>query len=136
MQLDTFSGFCQLTQTCHDYHWTPQSQRVDEKFIPLINFIGHMETIEQDAKQLLLMKIGAWEEYGKSGWGPDGNESIFQTTSTSPHATSTGMEDSWERLRGYYTPELEQAVGKRYVRDYNHPLFQIRKREFPFSTTK
>jgi hypothetical protein len=123
-QVQTFSGFFDLTRTCKDPHWRPQSRRMEEKYVPLLNFIGHMETVEEDA-QKLLTRLDVWSKYGESGWGKKGNESIFQTTSSVHHATSHGAADSWARLAQHYTPELEKAVEQMFDDDYNVPVFHL-----------
>ena len=60
---------------------------MERKFLSTLNVIGHMGAIQTDV-QALLERIGAWDKYGKSGWGPFGNESIFASRSDSSHSTN------------------------------------------------
>ena len=77
--------------SCEDKHWTPITQwRMERKFYPYIDFIGHLETALWDTHRLLdRLHPEAWELYGKSGWGKFRNESIFQSTGTVKHATNS-----------------------------------------------
>ena len=87
-----------------------------------------------DAKALL-ESIGAWDDYGKSGWGPYGNESIFASRNdlSASHSTSKSTDDSWiNLLPKYYTAELEAAVEKRFDADYATPEFGLSKRKIVF----
>ena len=138
-QTQSLSGFLKLTESCHNPHWRPQGYRLgrnSRKFVPTLDFIGHMgPTIATDVK-VLLERIGAWEDYGKSGWGPYGNESIFasRNDSSASHATSKSAKDSWNHLLPkYFTPEVEAAVEERYDVDYNTPEFELPLRKIDFS---
>ena len=128
----TLEGFFQVTRWCEDVHWRPQSRRMDDKYIQLLDYVGHMDTIQQDAKELLEM-LGTWEDFGQSGWGLYGNESIFQSTSAVSHATSDGATDSWSRLARYYTPEIERLVEKKYRYDYKTPEFHLVRKAIDFT---
>ena len=127
----SFEDFFQITESCLNTHWAPQIERMEQsKYWKTINFVGHTETAKQDAKRLL-EQVGAWDEFGKSGWGQHGNESIFQSTGTVVHATSsntgTSQRSALEHLRKYYTPELELLVERRFQKDYDHELFGLQK---------
>lgn len=37
-----------LTRECHDTHWGIQSERMESKYLPLLNFVGHLETVYDD----------------------------------------------------------------------------------------
>jgi hypothetical protein len=89
-----------------------------------------METVDLDSKRLL-ERIGAWEEFGSTGWGPPTGR-IFEGESMIPHATSTGAEDSWSRLSKYYTPELESLVEEIYKEDYELELYNLTMRKIRF----
>jgi hypothetical protein len=129
-QTKTLASFFKLTTSCHNPHWRPQGFRIDEKFVPTLDFIGHMGDIGMDAKALL-ESIGAWDDYGKSSWGPFGNESIFASRSDSSHSTSKSTLDSWTNLLPkYYTAELETAVEERFDSDYSR--FGLPKRKIVF----
>ena len=115
-------GFLHLVEKCDDQHWRGQHERVDSKYWPYMDFVGHVETAAQDAKTLL-EKIGAWEEFGKSGWGKDGTQAIFGSTdakSAGEHATHSQWK-VWQ----WYTPESEKLVEKHYQADYMNPLFDF-----------
>jgi hypothetical protein len=136
-QLQTFSGFVNVTRSCHDTHWLPQSTtgRLEPKYVPLLNFVGHLETAFEDAKRLL-QRVGAWEEHGKTGWGLHGNETIFQSKSYVKHKTShsTTNEASKDRfLARYYTPELEEEIEKRFQDDYRTLMYNFTLKKIDFS---
>ena len=123
----TFADFYDMTETCNNEHWEAQSDRFPERVWQTINFVGHMDTLQEDARRLL-GQVGAWDEYASAGWGPNGThamfaESVGQSTA-SQHAT--GAQD---RLRLYYTPQLELAVERRFAEDYEHPVFKLPKRQ-------
>jgi len=126
----TFEDFFQLTERCGNEHWDPQSERFPDRVWQTIDFVGHMETLSGDAHRLL-KRVGAWDGYADSGWGPDGTHAMFADAMTmtgrrqstaSQHATG-----SRDRLRKYYTARLEKAVERRFQRDYEHPVFRLRK---------
>jgi hypothetical protein len=77
----SFELFVELVNECDQPHWRPQSGRMEPKYYKYINFVGHYESIKNDAMELL-QKCGAWEKYGRNGWGDDGTKSIFETSST------------------------------------------------------
>ena len=126
----TFQEFYQLTETCENEHWGLQSERVPEKVWQLVNFVGYMATLEKDAKRLLT-QVGAWERYGASGWGPNGDQPMFAEPAgqSTNHATQ-----AQERMRHYYTPEIERGIERRYRADYNNQVFNLpRRRLFPMA---
>ena len=120
----TFEGFFQLVQKCPDDHWRHQSHRMERKFLPLLNFVGHLETMTNDAERLL-KRIGAWDDYGQSGWGRDGTEAIFSSKSDVQHKTSDTAEASRNRLAKYYSPRLERLVERWFAEDYMIPQFHL-----------
>ena len=111
----TLEAFFHLTETCKDHHWNPMSNRIESKYMPLINFLGTLEHVQQDAKALL-ERVGAWDEYGASGWGKNGTERIFESKSSVGHAASG---DAKSRMSQHYTPELERLVDARFSSDYD-----------------
>jgi hypothetical protein len=127
-----FQGFIELTRKCKDSHWGPQSERMEAKYFPLLDFVGHLESGEEDARELL-KRVGAWEEFGKKGWGVNHNESIFQSTSAVRHATSNGTMESKSRLPLYYTPELEDEIEERFSQDYLIPQLGLQKKKIVYS---
>jgi hypothetical protein len=119
---NSLDGFFQIMQTCEDAHWRPQSRRMEPKYWPYINFVGHMETVEADAARLL-KQVGAWDPYGSSGWGKHGNLSIFGTKAGGAgrkHATHAK-----DRMRAHFTPELEQQVESYYSSDYANLVLNV-----------
>jgi hypothetical protein len=128
----TLAGFILLTQTtCRgNAHWLQQSKRMDTKYLKQIDFVGHMETVDLDAKRLL-RRIGAWKQVGKRGWGPPTGR-IFEGQSMISHATSTGAKDSWSRLSKHYTPDLESLVEGIYREDYALKQFNLTMKKIQF----
>jgi hypothetical protein len=134
---------------CLDPHWTPQWQRLEERYWPLLDVVGHLETAAQDAKRLL-QRIGAWEDHGKTGWGHYGNESIFESTSNVQHKTTAAAttvvvavakqeEDSFYQtkknrmLAKYFTPETEAELEERFAKDYSCAQFRLPLKKIDFS---
>lgn len=98
---------------CCDPHWKPQSWRIDKELWPYVNFVGYFESLATDVK-LMLEKINAWNEYGLSGWGKFGNESMFAQASSSKHKTNA---DS--KLSLYFNEStVHEMVEKFYEADY------------------
>jgi hypothetical protein len=120
----TIPGFLQLVRVCDDEHWRGQDQRVDAKYWPYMDWVGYVETAASDA-ETLLRKIGAWEEFGKSGWGDDGKNAIFQST----EQTGAGVHATWSQHKvwQWYTPESEKLVERYYQADYTNPLFKYER---------
>ena len=117
-------GFLQVVYFCNDAHWRPQHKRMEEKYWPHINFVGHMETLLEDA-ETLLKQVGAWEEYGSTGWGVKGDQYVFQAKAGEAgrhHATNARAQ-----LRSYLTAELETAVDEYYSEDYTNAMMNLTK---------
>jgi len=114
-------------------HWMQLYDQIDDKWWPYINYIGYMENIAEDAKSLLQSitsnkdGISAWERCGITGWG------INVTQCASNNGTEPFMgkidtkheTDAHEKLRAYYTPELEMFVNNKYSKDLNNSYFQF-----------
>jgi len=92
-------------------HRAQQSKRVNNW--DLIDFTGSFSSVHADTEKLLRI-IGAWDEFGASGWGVNGTEEIFGTTKTN-HAT--GSETLFDEL---FTKEIEKKVEKMYFADYDN----------------
>jgi Sulfotransferase family len=120
---ESIANFLHLMRICTDSHWNPQSKRIlEDKYWPYINFVGHMEHLYDDAK-LLLQRLGAWDEYGKSGWGATRTDAIFQSKAGGTgrlHAT-----DAVSKMKAYITPEIEKELEQYYADDYNNTIFHI-----------
>lgn len=118
----TLPGFLKLCASCDDDHWRPQHQRMEVKYWPYIDHVLHVETAANDARRLLTT-IGAWDDYGQTGWGSDGDLSIFQSKDRSGagvHATFA----QWQVWK-WYTPESEIQVEQFYQCDYENPLLNF-----------
>ena len=121
----SFADFIDFVPKCHNDHWYPQSERMDAKHWALINFVGSMDNLQGDAKALL-EQVGAWDEFGRTGWGPDSTDPIFGSDSTNivrnhSHAAS-------EKMIAYYggnSHDLYHRVTEYYRRDYNHEVLRL-----------
>ena len=117
----SLGGFLNHTtrENCDDVHWNPQAWRIEEKYWPIIDFVGHMDTAAEDAKTLL-KTVGAWDEFGKTGWGVDGKQPFMAKAFGSKHTSGAK-----EKLRKYFTPELERWVEEVYKEDYESRYMKI-----------
>jgi hypothetical protein len=127
----TMAGFTSLIQTCDNKHWIPMSSWIDRKFVPKLNFVGHLETAEADARSLL-EKIGAWESFGLSGWGEHGNEAIFVTKEKLTDVTSSELSGSWDLMSKLMTPRVESTLELFYEEDYRIREFNLTLKRIPF----
>jgi len=131
----SFLGFLRVIENscCCDPHWRPQAQRIDKAFMPFINFVGHFDRIQEDTKKLLQKLdlsnrnrlIGdddsnLWTTFGSSGWGKQGNESIFSKDTKAKHQTS-----AMTKLRQYYNASSEALVEKIFSDDYGNPILNL-----------
>ena len=120
---ESIENFMQLMRICTDAHWNPQSKRIlEDKYWPYINYVGHMENLYDDAKTLL-ERLGAWDVYGNSGWGPTGTDAIFQSKAGGTgrlHAT-----DAVSKMKTYITPDLEKELEQYYADDYNNNVLNL-----------
>jgi len=119
----TLEGFLDLCHRCDDGHWESQHRRVENKYWPYIDHVGHVETAAVDARRLL-EKIGAWDKYGASGWGPHGNQSIFESKEGLGGAGEHANWAEWQ-VWTWYTPQTEAKVESFYQSDYENPLFNF-----------
>ena len=110
---------------CHDDHWALQSSRMRPATWKFINFVGHLEDLREDAHRLL-RRIGAFEKFGRDGWGPNQNASIFETNGAI-HATLAHqkLEDYFGKDKG----ETERLVLEHYRSDYEHAIMNLSKPE-------
>lgn len=96
---------------------------MEEKYWPYINYVGHMESITEDAKSLLRL-VGAWQRYGASGWGKDGKYSIFQTKAGGigrHHATN-----AQKKLKTIISSTtLEREIEDYYAEDFLNPVLNF-----------
>ena len=102
---------------CFDVHWEAQVAKIDSKWWPYIDFVGHQENLVNDAKALLsgltstmFPSQNAWERYGTRGWGNDNDlcekrPNAFLEENSSSHKLDTGSH-----LMEWYTPKTEKMV--------------------------
>ena len=116
--------------SCQDKHWSPvTSWRMEHKFYPQLNFIGHLETAQLDIHRLLNGlhqhpgNNSAWEKYGESGWGKFHNESMFESATTVKHSkkAKSYLFDHYARN------EIERRVEKIYEDDYNNAYLDLER---------
>ena len=114
-----FEDFVDHVMTdCTDAHWRPQHTWMNKANWRLINFLGKHENVMADT-HTLLKQIGAFEEFGASGWGEFHNESIFQLNNAKHKTGSRNTMDL------HYTPKVRKDVFQ-YVRgDYETKLFNF-----------
>jgi len=122
----TIEGFLKLCSVCEDGHWRSQHARLESKYWPYIDWVGHVETAAQDAKKLL-QQIGAWEDFGQTGWGQYGNATIFH----SKEVGAAGSHATWSEWKHWewYNPEAEAKVERFFRADYENPLFNFTKNQ-------
>ena len=94
---------------------------MEPKYWKYINFVGRMESINEDTEKLL-KRVGAWDEYGKMGWGPHHNASMTRT-SGSYQSHNTG---SSSKIYQWFTPEKERMLEKFYADDYENQVFDFK----------
>lgn len=120
---ESLGGFLRLAQRCEDGHWKPQHLRMESKFWPYVDHVGHVENAAHDARELL-ERVGAWESHGMSGWGPYHNQSIFESKDGEGGAGNHATWSQWKVWK-WYTPETEALVESFYQSDYENPLFNF-----------
>jgi len=119
---------------CDNQHWIPLTKRYQMKTWNNMNFMGKIENLEDDARELL-QRIGAWEKYGKTGWGPQGTSPVFhrdlppEEEQAEEHELAAkegrGHEtNAHSNLVGYYAfrPEQFRLVTEYYKDDYAFEL--------------
>lgn len=122
-----FIGFTDLVKECDQSAWRPQGQRMEPKYYNYLNFVGHFETAKQDARRLL-EKVGAWDEYGQSGWGADSKETIFESVADVSGRSKLAVDNTARALK-YYTYWLERVVEKFYKYDYDNPVLNLTRKK-------
>ena len=111
------------------------SSWIDKKFVPKLNFVGHLETAEVDARSLL-EKIGAWNCFGVSGWGDHGNETIFATKDKLTDVTDSDVSRSWDLMSKVFTPRIERTLELYYEMDYSIHEFGLTLKKIPFAVER
>ena len=124
--LSHFGQFLDLIHGCDQPHWRPQGKRMEPKYFETLNFVGHMDTLQEDANRLLTL-IGAWDKYGTEGWSST-------TTTSSSSGTSSGIfanrSSHHVTQEGYKFPGMtkcygEVAVDYFYRSDYSNPKLNL-----------
>lgn len=120
------------TLSSENVHWRPIYTRVDEKWWPYMTYIANMENLSEDATNFLTSikskvdGVSAWDRIGKSGWSDNERDCNTMGTRAFLEKKDTKHKTNAEdKLREYYTPELEKAVEKQYWEDYNNPYFKF-----------
>lgn len=104
---------------CCDAHWKPQAWRIDQELWEYINYVGYFDSLAADTQQML-QQLGAWKEFGFSGWGESHNESIFMEPSRAKHQTGAG-----NKLSQYFNSSVgEKLLLEFYSDDYRRFAFQ------------
>ncbi len=131
---DTFDFFLKnFTVYCgENVHWRSIYSRIDEQWWPYINYVANMEHLDDDAKHFLQSirstkdGVSAWDRIGKTGWSDNerscdnfGDGSFLERKDKLHHT------DASEKMRSYYTPELERYVELKYWKDYYNPYFHF-----------
>ena len=129
-----FSFFLkEITTVNHEnVHWRSIYSTVDEKWWPWIDEIYDMENLSENVKTFLqslksnIDGVSAWDRIGKTGWSENERDcnsvgdSAFMEKKDTRHKTNAN-----DKLRRYYTPELEKFIEERYADDLNNPYFQF-----------
>jgi len=128
---------------CDDPHWRPQHLRMHRTNWKWINFVGHFETKQRDARRLL-EAIGAYDEFGATGWGESksrtatdtATDTATTTTTTTTTTTSLSMFEknmanhktgSGEKMNDHYSTKTERLVLQHYRLDYSSEVFNLTK---------
>jgi len=124
-----FPYFLKRTLDCHNKHWNPQAIEIDHKWWKMMNFVGYMDNMSNDAKRLLQKvknKDGktAWDEYGKTGWGESGQLGFMARDTTAVHSTN-----AHDKLRKYYTKCEEAFVEKHWALEWEQDAYHFDKIE-------
>ena len=114
-----------------DLHFRPVDSFVDKKWWPYVNFIGYMDSLSEDSKQLFksiksnVDGINAWDRVGKNGWSPQrgcDNVDDEEFLQARPSKHKTGAR---EHMQQYYTEELEKFVETNWASDYEHEFINF-----------
>lgn len=118
----TAMAFMTLIENCTNSHWEPHTYRMESKYWKYINFVGHLETMQEDVTRLL-EHIGAAKYSKMGGWGKGSHTRIFSVSDKQTHVTNSAA-----RLNNIYdSPELEREVEKYYAEDYANGIFGFEK---------
>jgi len=135
-----FSSFLyfvsKFPNACYDVHWEAQVEKIDEKWWPYINFIGHQKNLISDSRQLLetltstrdpIPKRTAWQRYGISGWGATNDGCENRTRSFLEENSSSHKLDTGSHLKEWYTAESELKVEEIWAIEWSSKRIQLPK---------
>lgn len=71
-----FDFFVGMIRDCALPYFRPSGERMEPKYFKGVNFVGYVENLPTDS-EILLKRIGAWAEFGSTGWGQNGTDRIF-----------------------------------------------------------
>lgn len=120
-----FTYFLQRAVKCSNMHWNPQAYAIDAKWWPLMDFVGYMDSVATDTKQLLQsihsQSTGknAWDLHGKTGWGVNGTRAFMQKNNA-PHARS-----AHDKIREYYSKCTEDFVERYWEVEWTHGTYHF-----------
>uniref|UniRef100_A0A7S3Q9I0 Carbohydrate sulfotransferase n=1 Tax=Chaetoceros debilis TaxID=122233 RepID=A0A7S3Q9I0_9STRA len=123
---EDFPYFLKRTLDCPNEHWDSQANAIDRKWWTMMNFVGYMDNVADDAQRLLqsIKSIDgktAWDQHGKTGWGESG-KSAFMVRDTAHHATN-----AHDKLRKYYTECEEVFVEKHWASEWEQEAYHFDK---------
>jgi len=135
-----FQDFLSFSKACPDQHWNAQTDRLDNKFWPYINFMVHLETAHRDMEKLIhrvdkyvcrprKLCVGndsLWNQHGASGWGKSGNEAVFQTKRMVKHATNA----DGNAVKRFYDRRTTELVEGHFANDYDFELFRFNRTNY------
>jgi hypothetical protein len=94
-----------------DPHWRPQHMVGGLASIgSRLDSVGNFDSIAEWS-QGLLRDVGAWDEFGATGWGPDEADAIFESN------THWAITRASERVAEFYDVRTLQAVYEAYADD-------------------
>mmetsp|Transcript_13844 Transcript_13844/g.20637 ORF Transcript_13844/g.20637 Transcript_13844/m.20637 type:complete len:383 (-) Transcript_13844:1196-2344(-) len=109
---------------------------MSKKWWPYMNYIGTEEdgALASEAAKLLkslssnIDGVSAWDRAGKTGWGIEGFfscESIGTLPFLGQRPRTIHAVHANEKMKQYYTPELERFVETHWADDFNNPYFKF-----------
>ncbi len=127
-----------ITSTLNeDVHWRTIYSRVDEKWWPYMSYVGYMENLNDDVKSLFssvysnIDGVSAWDRIGKSGWSGNKNgdcqDNLKSQIPFLGHSDGSHTTRARNKMKEYYTPELEDYVEKHFADDLQNPFFHFDK---------
>lgn len=129
IQKKNFEYFLKRTQDCFDPHWEPQTYAIDDKWWPKIDFIGYMDSLQEDIRTLLTSltsnkdNMTAWDKVGKEGWvSSDGIEGGFMEMNGAGHA-----QNAKDSMLSHYAPGTEKFVELHWKVEWQHASYHFKE---------